>query len=302
MKLNLTGAKRISSMKIMVTGSSGLIGQYLKMELSKTNASTIINLSLTNTDKHQSNYANLDLLQPGVPTQIIKRFKPNILVHLAWISRSPNYMNSDQNKRWYTSSQELIQNFYEEGGSQLIVTGSCAEYAKSTGCKIKETDTLDPTTPFQEYKIKLLEHIESNFKQEKYIWLRPFYVFDLFNYRNKILNNLIAAVRDGKNFELSSPNSRIDFISAFDVANIISQMIKTPITGIYNIGTGSGILLGDLASYAYSKSKAKYEIKYGNNEPQNIVADNSKLISSIGEYNFESVFTHIDKYWQSKNE
>ena len=83
----------------LITGASGLIGQHVLRAMGRRG------LGADAVD-HQRD----DLLAPGVPTALVERVQPAVVVHLAWVaSGTPGYRDSPDNERWLRASLELAR-------------------------------------------------------------------------------------------------------------------------------------------------------------------------------------------------
>ena len=59
---------------------------------------------------------------------LVKKIKPNYLIHLAWEADPKKFHQSKTNFKWLHSSLNLYYNFCKYGGRRALLIGSCAEY------------------------------------------------------------------------------------------------------------------------------------------------------------------------------
>ena len=113
-------------MKILITGGNGFIGTQILNCLDNTNY-TVLNLYRNKKNK-KKNIVNFkcDLSKPSSYIKRIKKFNPEILIHLAWHG-IPDFSkkNCTINKK---NSIKLIQEISKcKSIKKIIVAGSCFE-------------------------------------------------------------------------------------------------------------------------------------------------------------------------------
>ena len=99
--------------KALITGATGLLGTQV-----------VENWNLPDIELVIAEHGSYDLLQPGVPMELFQRFRPQVVIHLAWVaSGTPNYRTSPDNEKWFDATRELERACSSEG-SWLIATGT----------------------------------------------------------------------------------------------------------------------------------------------------------------------------------
>lgn len=158
-------------MKILITGGSGFLGQYLNIELSKSHE--ILTL-YNNTPRNCKNFNSLqaDICSYEILSDIFETFKPNIVIHTASIS-SPQETHKFPTKLVYQTNVLATKNIAElcaEYNSKLIYTSTDLVYAGYRGSYLKEDAKLIPISLYAETKLMGEEKIKSTF--DNYIILR----------------------------------------------------------------------------------------------------------------------------------
>src|SRR5438552_17962343 len=78
----------------LITGGTGLIGAALLKHWDDANLEPLL------VDRSRD-----DLLVPGTATALIRRVRPDIVIHLAWVaSGTPGYRTSPENARWLAAT------------------------------------------------------------------------------------------------------------------------------------------------------------------------------------------------------
>ena len=125
-------------MKILVTGSTGFIGNYLINLLLKNKSNQIIaSSSNINEAKKFSWFNEVKYIEHDISSDdnidLYNYFeKPDKLIHLAWDQVS-NVEDESHVKQQLSDQFRFIKNFIEGGLKELIVTGSCFEYGMQEG-------------------------------------------------------------------------------------------------------------------------------------------------------------------------
>lgn len=215
-------------MKIMITGGSGLLGQYLNIVLSKNNdILTIYNEHAGNCQSFNS--VKSDITNIEQTNKIFESFQPDIIVHTAAISRPelcdalPEKIVNDVNIH---STLNLAQ-LCEMNGAKLIFTSTDLIYDGDSGGMMKETDTPNPISKYAETKVESEKGIKKIF--DNYIILRTSLLYGLglngsMNNFHAMYNNFIA----GKPSKLFYDQYRTP-LSLFDAARIISMLCRLDI-------------------------------------------------------------------------
>lgn len=223
-------------MKIMITGGSGLLGQYLNIELSKNNDI----LSLYNFHPGNCIYFNnlkTDLLDFQRLETAFKSFMPEIVVHTASISKSDL---ADKLPREYVIGVnvnvcEKIAELCYKYEAKLIYTSTDLVYDGDQGSMLEETAALNPVSFYAETKLAGEEKIMA--ACENYIILRTalLYGFGL-NHSENHFRQMYLNLKTGRPVKLFCDQFRTP-LSLKNAAGIISELTRKNITKeIINFG------------------------------------------------------------------
>ena len=277
-------------MKVLVTGSTGLIGKESIKPLQEKGLTVI-----------SCNSQNLNLLDSKSLESFIKQNKPDYLLHLAWITGG-DYLSNPINEILCKNSYELVKSFYNFGGKKAVLAGTCFEYEFSDS-NLSENTRLNPKTLYAQKKAELND-LCSEFCNKygfEYAWGRIFYVYGhkekegrLTNYIvSKLLNNEKVSVRFGQLIR--------DYMYSKDIANAFVELLLSKVKSDVNICTGKGISLDDYATVIAEKlgKQNLLEVKNEQTEqPLKIIGDNTKLSTEVGylqKYNFDSAIDAVLK-------
>ena len=269
--------------KVLIIGHKGFIGKPLVQELQKLNL-TIFTLSRSN-KLSKTNFKG-SFFDKKLVTNILKKIKPDIVIHLAWETTPSLFYISKQNKKWSKRTIEFIKEFYFLGGSKFIFMSTCEEYGIYEN-KIK-TNEHSPCNPISNYGIeknKVSSFLQENYNQKKWIILRNYFVVGLNERKEKLLSYMINNIKRNKPVILKRPYDIIDIIDVRDVVNIIKNLLKMNFSGILNIGNSienSPLDLAKILVSLFGSGKIICDEKVNNMQKKNyIVSDNTKLKGTL---------------------
>ena len=166
--------------------------------------------------------------------------------------------------------------------SKIIVTSSAAIYQSSDNI-IDETSTTEPSSPYGQSKLDMEKIIIQS--KINYSILRLFNVYGDRNFQGVIANfkknisenNPLIIFGDGKAIR--------DFIHVSDVVESIILSIDSK-SGIYNIASGNGTSINDLANLLLQLSSKNSEIIYQPARKGEIIYSVADIIKSQNELKF----------------
>jgi len=161
----------MSSLKVLITGGSGLLGQFLNKELSEHfDVLTTFNGHIGTCDKYNS--AKIDLTNFDLLTQLFESFNPNVVVHAAAISNPTAAMSLPAKKVFNVNviATERLAQLCERHSAKLIYLSTDLVYAGYRGSMLKEDAKVIPVSLYAE--TKLLGEIKIKNTFDNYLILR----------------------------------------------------------------------------------------------------------------------------------
>jgi dTDP-4-dehydrorhamnose reductase len=223
-------------MKILITGGSGLLGQYLNVQLSKENEIITVYKSHIGNCKHYHSI-KIDLTNLISLQEIFDLYRPNIVIHLAAISDviSPTSISSKDVYALNVSATKNIAELCQKYNSKLIFTSTDLVYAGYRGSMLKEDAKLIPLSFYAETKLMGEIKIQKTF--DNYIILRTALLFGIgINHSSCHFQKMFQDLKQHKKVNLFTDQFRTP-LSLIEASRIITQLAKLDLKSeIINFG------------------------------------------------------------------
>ena len=256
-------------MKVLVTGATGFIGNYVITELLKYNFDVIASGVETKKEIHSEwlgkvTYKHADLNENR--EDWFSYFnKPDIIIHLSW-EGLPNYRELFHIERNLPNNYFFLKKMIENGLKKVVVIGTCFEYGIQTGL-LKEDLETKPNNPYglakdclRKFIYELQKNIDFDLK-----WIRLFYMYGKGQSHNSILSQLEAALkRDDKIFNMSGGEQLRDYLLVEKVAEYIVKIsMQDKISGIINCCSGKPVSIKELVENYLAEKNKSIELNLG---------------------------------------
>jgi len=293
-------------MRILITGGSGLLGQYLNIELNKKNQIlTLYNNNIGNAQKFLSEkielteFANLD--------RVIFRFKPEVIIHTAAIT-DVNIAETMDWQKLFLINVEVTRNIAEicrEVGTKLVFTSTDLVYEGIENCKKDEDAKLKPLSLYAKSKLQAEEQIIKVDCEYMILRLSLMFGFGL-NHSVNHFSQTINKLKNGEDVFLFSDQYRSQ-ISLREASRIISILVKSKDWNeVINIGGKERVSRYELferyANYAKLDKKLLHPVLLKDSALNHKVFDVSfnteKLDSLLSEFTIEYHPSSIEKMFE----
>jgi dTDP-4-dehydrorhamnose reductase len=222
-------------MKIFVTGGSGLLGQYLNIELSKKHE------ILTQYRNNAGNCKNFNSVKLSITKydnieKIFTSFKPDVVVHTAAVS---NPENADELPAQIVyeinvNATKKLSEFCEKYKARLVYISTDLVYAGYRGSILNENAKLIPISLYAETKLMGEVKIEETF--DDYVILREALLIGFgLNHSGNNFQLMYENLKNGKQIKLFTDQFRTP-IALHDSARMIMELIDKNISNeIFNL-------------------------------------------------------------------
>jgi len=279
--------------KILVTGATGFIGNYVVEKLLQLGY-PVIATSAHKTKAIEYNwftkvvYIECDLNNVDDNINYFVFFnKPDALIHLAW-QGLPDYSESFHVRNNLPVHFTFLNNLISNGLKDITVAGTCLEYGLIEGCLRENMDT-NPAIPYAIAKNELREKLQKlPVRSFSLKWIRLFYMYGKGQNPNALFSQLDKALENGDPvFNMSGGEQVRDFLPVEKVADYITRIaLQDTLTGIINCCSGKPITIKEqVKNYLNERDKHIHlnlgYYPYTTYEPMNFWGDNSKLKSIL---------------------
>lgn len=280
--------------RILVTGGTGFIGNYVICELLKRDFKVIA--TSLNPEKASKQiwfknveYIPFDIAKADYNINYFEYFrKPDSLIHLAW-EGLPNYNQKFHLTENLPRHTLFLKNIVENGLKDITVVGTCLEYGLQNGC-IREDSTPMPVTFYGEAKNNLRIFIEELKKENNFCfkWLRLFYMYGEGQNQNSLFAQLKKALDNNEEvFNMSGGEQVRDYLSVECMVNrIVKVATQCKTEGIINCCSGKPVKIIDMVRKFIAESGKEIKLNLGyynypDYEPMEFWGDVEKLNSAI---------------------
>jgi len=259
-------------MKALVTGCNGFIGRHVVQRL--------------------CDYGG-DVCEYGgdVRHPIDAAGPVDVVIHLAAVARGDAFQSSPA-AAYETNvvGTYNVLEYCQRNRARCVFASTSAVYGpRQSDDPIAESQALDPRNPYALSKY-LAERICAEWARVaggSVVILRLFNVYGRGQRQSFIVPYLVEQLRNGSAVRLENPDSIRDLVHVEDVAESfrLAAQLAPPATSIFNIGTGRGVSVRDLASAVASAAGAALDLEPAadcDSRPDIVVADTSRARERLG--------------------
>ncbi|MEP7195889.1 MAG: NAD-dependent epimerase/dehydratase family protein [Saprospiraceae bacterium] len=253
-------------MKILVTGASGFIGQYVVKELIERNINclAVSRKSLAFNSEHVVPVIQ-DIDKPITLENQILFKQCDRIIHLAW-SDLPRYKELHHIEHNLIVQYNFLNNIIELGIKNVSVTGTCLEYGLKEGC-ITDVDFPDPQISYAIAKDSLRRLLNQKANEIPFDlkWIRVFYVYGEGQASNTLYGQLCAAIERGDHsFNMSPGDQTRDYMHVMDVAKyIVDVSLSENNIGVFNCCSSNPTSVKDFVVNLMKEKNIKMNLNLG---------------------------------------
>ncbi|MBL7885091.1 MAG: NAD-dependent epimerase/dehydratase family protein, partial [Bacteroidia bacterium] len=247
-------------MKITITGGFGFIGSHAAILLHKQGHEINIITKSSKVPSHlKSIEKKLNIIVGDYSSDEILKYalQTDIIIHTACTTVPEN---STQNPIYdietnVIPSIKLISEASKKNIKKIIfISSGGVVYGKNENEFISEKDSTNPISSYGITKLTIEKYLQlyKHINGLEFVSLRISNAYGPFqNYKNNqgVIMNWINRIANNNSIEIWGDGSVIrDYIYIDDICRAIELTISCEISGVYNIGSGNGISLKELAN------------------------------------------------------
>ena len=216
--------------RVLITGASGFIGQVVLKEMLKNedidffaiDTRKIPNISIEKLEL-------VSLLDKEKLMEIIKRYKPNIIVHLAAIA----LVTHDNVGEIYNVNVQGTENLLEvtqeycDKGTRVILASTAGVYGNQNVDKYREDLSYNPANHYS-YSKMITEYISKQYKEDlDIVTIRPFNIIGVGQSEKFLVPKLVEHFADKKEkLSVGNISSFRDYVDVEYCAEVILELIQ----------------------------------------------------------------------------
>ncbi len=226
-------------MKILVIGNGFIATPIIhKLELEGHDV-LVYSRTFNKNIESQQILGDIFLFEDFVKTLL---WKPQIVIHTAWITTHNLYKNDPSNQLYAQFTTNLAEYIALTDIEHLIILGTCAEYGHQTEASTAGITKLAPVNFYAQQKVSAFNSVKEILVGSgvRLTWARIFQPYGPMQDKDRLIPILTDALRSGALLQLGDTSSIHDWITTRDIASAISWIIDHQASIEVDIGTTFG--------------------------------------------------------------
>ncbi|MBN8531654.1 MAG: NAD-dependent epimerase/dehydratase family protein [Alphaproteobacteria bacterium] len=238
--------------RVLVTGATGFVGRHLLAPLLARGYEV-------HAVARQAGQANgvvwheADLLKHAEVTALAEKVKATHLLHAAWYAVHGKYWTAQENVFWVSASLDLLRAFAEQGGTRVLMLGSCAEYDWTIhgDAAWKPDRPCVPATPYGAAKhatARMLLSFAARYGISA-AWARLFLLFGEDEHPERLVSSICISLLKEEEARCASGRPVRDFLDSRDAGERAVRILDSDAQGALNLSSGCGVAIADVARH-----------------------------------------------------
>ena len=226
-------------MKILIIGNGFIATPLIQKLESEGHELLIYSRTLNEEVKSQQVLGDIFHFDDFVKTLL---WKPQIVIHTAWITAYSRYKNDPSNQKYAQFTSELAKYISHTDIEHLVILGTCAEYGHQIEASTAGITKLSPDNLYAQQKVAAFNAVKGALRGSKVrlTWARIFQPYGLKQDQNRLIPYLLHSLKTGARIQLSDTSSIHDWITTRDIASAISWVISHQVSMEVDFGTTLG--------------------------------------------------------------
>ncbi len=279
-------------LRIFVTGAGGFIGSRVSRILAARGHSVLGTTRAAvprSVAAGEARLIRLDLADAASVRAALKKFRPDLAIHLAWYAVHGKFWTAPENIECVTWSLALACALAEAGCRRIVGVGSCAEYDWERDPLSETASPLHPRTLYGASKHALHMILERYCRQKgiSLAWARLFFLFGPGEAPARLIPHVIASLLSGERARVSEGSQVRDFLHVEDAAQALSALSLSQAEGPVNVASGKAASVREIVSCLADIAGRPGAVDFGAipspaDEPASLRADVGRLRSEVG--------------------
>lgn len=280
-------------MKILITGSNGLLGPEVLRALSHDHQLMALMRATPEIKDDAIEYITCDLSE-ALDIALLPKYV-DIIIHMA---QSPHYREfpeqADHVFRVNCDSTARLLDYARTAGVQHFIFTSTGSVYEPYECELLESSALAPTSFYANSKLiaeRLLASYENYFKITV---LRLFFLYGpSVTPKHTLINMLVNRVKQGEEIVIDGADGQgLQFVPTLtrDVAHCIRWVIEKGLVGVFNFANPTASSLASIVEALEEHLGIQAKIKYRPNTPAPTIIPNlDKFLHEAADFKFTSL-------------
>ena len=257
-------------MRIVVTGGTGFVGNYIVQELLEQGNELIVTGTNESKARGFSWFNNVEFVELKIGDNIRDdKFEQLLtgekLIHLAW-EGLPHYKELFHFEEILLPQYFFLKRLIESGLNDITITGTCLEYGMKNGC-LEANMITDPQNSYAIAKDSLRKFLGQlqSYKKFDLKWVRVFYMYGNGQSDHSLLKQLENAVHNQQEvFNMSGGEQLRDYLHVKEVATKVIEISQmSHVSGIFNCCSGKPISIRTLVEKHKSSLGSDIKLNLG---------------------------------------
>jgi nucleoside-diphosphate-sugar epimerase len=295
--------------RVLVTGASGFVGRHsLPFLVERGYEVHAVARGATPAVAGVRSHS-CDLLDDRATRDLCAAVRPSHLLHFAWYAVPGRFWSALDNLDWAAASLRLLRAVAANGGSRVVVAGSCAEY-DWTHAVLSPTETpLVPRTLYGTAKNAVRACLERAAGELGlgWAWGRLFFLYGPHEAPGRLVSDVIAGLLASQRVPVSAGLQRRDFMHVEDAARAFVELLDSGFVGPLNIASGDAVAVGDVVARLGALTERTDLIDFGArptpiHDPVCLAADVRDLAERVGfaaRYDLATGLSHAVDWWRT---
>lgn len=227
----------MNNKSVVVTGASGFVAGSLVKFLNGFESLNVIPISRSSSPGWQqvSNYKDTPVAE--------------VLIHLA--ENSDRAAVNSMGRSAVVEATNVCESLLNKGYSEIIYASSASVYGdqQALGSRISEEEKVEPYDTYSELKLSS----EKLLAEEGASVLRLANVIGPGMSQKNVLSDIFSQMDSAGPLTVRDQAPVRDFVCISDVVRAFQKMIGTGLAGLFNVGSGQGCSIGNLARIALNE-------------------------------------------------